>query len=371
MNVRYIVELDEDERNQLLELTNKGKVGVRRMKRAQILLMSDKGATDESISTALGVGTSTVYRTKRRFVEEGLEKALSELPRPGGEKKLTGKEEAVLVAIACSDPPPGRCRWTLELLADKLVRLTDVESLSRETVRRRLAENGLKPWQKKMWCIPSVDAEFVARMEDVLDLYAEPVDETRPVVCFDETPTQLIGETRVPIPPKPGQRARCDYEYKRNGTANLFVFMNANHGWRHVKPTDRRTKVDFAECMRDLVDVHYPDADQIRVVMDNLNTHFPASLYEAFAPEEARRILRRLEFHYTPKHGSWLNMVEIEIGVLNSQCLDRRIPSREMLEREVAAWEVQRNASGARIKWLFRIEDARGKLGKAYPSNSL
>ena len=221
--------------------------------------------------------------------------------------------------------------------------------------------------QKKMWCIPKVDAEFVARMEDVLELYAEAADESRPVICFDETPRQLIGESRVPVAPKPGRRARFDYEYVRNGTANVFMFVDAHRPWRHAKVTDRRTSRDFAECMRDLVDVHYPKAERIRVVMDNLSTHTPAALYESFAPAEARRLLRRLEFHYTPKHASWLNMVEIEIGVMVSQCLDRRIPDKAKLVSEVAAWNRRRNREKARINWLFTITRARAKLGRSYP----
>ena len=248
------------------------------------------------------------------------------------------------------------------------MRLTEHGELSRETVRRRLAENELKPWRQDMWCVPKVDGEYVARMENVLDLYAEEPDPARPVVCFDESPTQLIGEAREPIPAKPGQLGRYDYEYRRNGTANLFVFLDAHRPWRHIKLTDRRAAVDFAACMRELVDVHYPKADRIRVVLDNLSTHSMGALYEAFTPDEARRILSRLEFHYTPKHASWLNMVEIEIGVLKGQCLDRRIGDRERLEAEIAAWVQQRNEAGARIRWMFTTAVARTKMGKAYPA---
>ena len=271
------------------------------------------------------------------------------------------------MATACSSPPEGCARWTLELLAGEMVRLTGHESLGKETVRRRLHEKELKPWQKKMWCIPKVDADFVARMEDILTLYTAPADGKRPVVSFDESPTQLIGETRIPVAPKSAAPARVDYEYVRNGTANLFVFVNAHRPWRHVKVTEHRTAIDFAHCMRDLVDSHYPDADKICVVLDNLSTHTPGALYQAFPPEEARRILQRLEFHFTPKHASWLNMVEIEIGVLARQCLDRRIPDRATLMREVAAWEQRRNASGARIRWFFDVDRARQKLGRSYP----
>jgi len=215
--------------------------------------------------------------------------------------------------------------------------------------------------------IPKIDAEYVARMEDVLDLYAQDPDPQQPVVCFDESPTQLIGEVRPPIPAKPGQPLRYDCEYKRNGTANLFVFLDAHRSWRKVKVTEWRTAHDFAQCMRDLVDIHYPQAQRIRLVLDNLSTHTPAALYQSMAPIEARRILQRIELHYTPKHASWLNMVEIEIGVLRRQCLDRRIDCRDRLIAEIAAWEKLRNASGARIRWMFSTETAREKLAKAYP----
>ena len=261
MNVRYRVELSQAEREELTAMLSGGKQAARKLKRAQILLAADAGTSDEDIARTVVVGGSTVYRTKRRFVEGNLQRALSEEPRPGAERKLTGKEEALLVATACANPPAGRARWTLELLADAMVRLTEHDSLSGETVRRRLAENGLKPWRKDMWCIPKVDGEYVARMEDVLDLYAEAPDPERPVVCFDETPVQLIGEVRQPIPAEPGRLERYDYEYRRNGTVNLFVFLDAHRPWRKVKVTARRTAEDYAQCMRELVDVHYPEAD--------------------------------------------------------------------------------------------------------------
>jgi transposase len=367
MNIRYRVELSEEERCVLNRLVAGGKSAARRVKRGQILLAADAGRSDDEIAASVHAGTSTVYRTKRRFVEGNLEHALSEAQRPGARRKLSGREEALLVATACSKPPQGRARWTLDLLAGEIVKLTHHDELSRETVRRRLGENELKPWRKDMWCIPKVDADFVARMEDVLDLYAEPPDPARPSVCFDESPTQLIGEVREPIPPHPGQLERFDCEYRRNGTANLFIFLDVHRPWRHVKVTDHRASIDFAACMRDLVDLHYPDAKVIRVVLDNLSTHSAAALYEAFPPQEARRILKRLEFHYTPKHASWLNMVEIEIGVLRCQCLDRRIGDRALLESEIAAWEQQRNRTGARIKWMFTAAKAREKMSHAYP----
>ena len=370
MNVRYRVDLSQIERTALRTLLSGGKHASRKLKRAQILLAADAGAGDEEIARSVSVGESTVYRTKRRFVEGNLERALSEEPRPGAERKLTGKEEALLVATACASPPEGRARWTLELLAGAMVKLTEHKSLSHETVRRRLAENDLKPWRKDMWCIPKVDGEYVARMEDVLDLYAEAPDPKRPVVCFDESPVQLIGEARQPIPAEPGRLERYDYEYRRNGTVNLFVFLDVHRPWRKVKVTERRAAEDYAHCMRDLVDIHYPEAEIIRVVQDNLSTHSAGALYQAFPPAEARRILRRLQFHYTPKHASWLNMVEIENGVLRGQCLDRRIDDPKRLRREITAWERRRNHARSRIKWMFTTDKARAKMGRAYPATS-
>jgi hypothetical protein len=221
---------------------------------------------------------------------------------------------------------------------------------------------------KKQWCIPSVGAEFVAAMEDVLDIYAEPYDPKRPKVNFDETSKQLIAETRSRLSAQPGQCERYDYEYQRNGVANVFMFVEPQAGWRHVQVTDQRTKLDFAQQMKWLIDEKYPEVEVVRVILDNLNTHKPASLYEAFEPEEARRILKKLEFHYTPKHGSWLNMAEIELSVLQRQCLDRRIADQPTLKQEIAAWELERNKEKATIDWRFSISDAREKLKRLYPS---
>jgi hypothetical protein len=213
-----------------------------------------------------------------------------------------------------------------------------------------------------------VTGEFVARMEDVLELYAEPLDEQRPVVCMDELSKQLHGHVAEPIAPQPGQPAKEDYEYKRHGTANVFVLLCPLLGWRHLEVTAKRGYQEFARLMKTLVDVCFPKADVIRVVLDNLNTHVFGALYEAFTPEEARRIARRLEFHYTPKHGSWLNMAEMEFSVLSRQCLERRIVSAEELTAEIAAWELARNAAQAKINWTFRVADARKKLHWIYPS---
>ena len=205
-------------------------------------------------------------------------------------------------------------------------------------------------------------------MEDVLEVYHRPHDPKRPLVCFDEGSKQQTKETRLPLPPQPGGVAKYDYEYERNGTSNLFIFFAPLEAWRHLKVTDRRTKIDFALCMRDLVDIHFPEAEKIVLVMDNLNTHKLASLYEAFPPAEARRIIEKLEIHYTPKHGSWLNMAEIEFSVLHRQCLKARIPDQVTLIEKVVAWGTRRNAHGSSVHWRFTTEDARIKLHCLYPT---
>jgi hypothetical protein len=221
----------------------------------------------------------------------------------------------------------------------------------------------------EQWCIPpKANAEFVCQMEDVLDVYKRPYDPKRPMVCFDERPKQLIGETRIVIPMSSGKPLRYDYEYRRNGVANLFMMFEPLAGKRHVKVTDRRTKKDWAWCMRELVDKIYPQADSIMLVMDNLNIHKKASLYEAFQPEEAKRIADKLDIHHTPKHGSWLNMAEIEISVLGRQCLAERMENISRLETETMVWVESRNAKDAKVNWQFTTVDARIKLKKLYPS---
>lgn len=204
-------------------------------------------------------------------------------------------------------------------------------------------------------------------MEDILDLYNQPYDPKRPVICFDETPYQLVEEVRQPLPSEPGQPQRYDYEYKRNGSVNIFAYFQPLEGWRHIEVTKQRTKVDFARQMKDLVDIYCREAEVIRLVVDNLNIHNPAALYEVFEPQEARRIIQKLEFHYTPKHASWLNQVEIELSVLSRQCLERRIPEVEILKSEILAWEKARNQERTSVSWGFQTKDARKKLERLYP----
>jgi hypothetical protein len=230
-------------------------------------------------------------------------------------------------------------------------------------------KNERKPWLSKQWCIPpKANAEFVWKMEDVLEVYKRPYDPRRPVVCLDETSKQLIGEVQTPMPAAPGQVTQYDYEYVRKGVANIFMISEPLAGKRDVAVTDRRTRKDYAECLRRIADELYPDTEVIVLVQDNLNTHSPASLYEGFEPAEAKRLADRFEFHYTPKHGSWLDMAEIELGILGRQCLARRIDNVDDLRREAKAWETARNSAATKVNWQFTTVDARIKLRRLYPS---
>ena len=377
---RYRVKLSAEERQELKTLVSRGRAAAYQQTHGRILLLSDEahaeGAMkDEEIARVLQIGRATVERVRRRCVEEGIEAALERKRqlnrRP---KRLDGQGEAHLIALACGEPPEGRAGWTLKLLADRLVECEIVESISPETVRQTLKKtNSALPWLKECWCIPPQgSAEFVCAMEDVLEdvleVYQRQYADNEVLVCLDETSKQQVKETRLPRPARPGAAGSYDYEYERNGVSNLFMLFAPLEGWRRVEVTDRRTKADWARVVKQLVDEDYPHKDRIVLVMDNLNTHHPSSLYEEFEPAEARRIAERLEVHYTPKHGSWLDMAEIEIGVMARQCLDRRIPDQSVLRREVGAWQYQRNQDAIRVDWRFTTEDARIKLKSLYPS---
>jgi transposase len=375
MSKTHVVMLTESQQTSLRRRVAVGNAPARDLLHARILLKADAGPygpawTDAAISTAVEVSTSTIERVRTRFVEQGLEAAIRRRPpRREYRRKLDGEQEAHLVAVACTPPPVGRRRWTLRLLADKLVELRYIDGVSHETVRQVLKKNRLKPWLTKRWCIsPEQSGDFVWHMEDILEVYTRPYDPTRPLVCLDEASKQLLADARPGQAPAPGRPAREDFEYVRGGVCNLFLWCEPLRGQRHVTVTERRTKADWAHVIKELVNVHYPDAERVVLVQDNLNTHTPAALYESFPPAEARRIVERLEIHYTPKHGSWLNVAEVELSTMAGQCLDRRIPDREALEREVAAWEAERNALGGTVNWQFTAEDARIKLKRLYPS---
>lgn len=370
MAKKYAVDLTEEEQALLIEMVTSGTQRVRKTNHARILLKANAGWTDLAIAEALDVSLPTIQRVRQRFIEQGFEQALNPAPtRRKYQHLLDGTQEAHLIALACSAPPTGYRRWSLRLLAEKMVHLEYVHDLSHETVRQALAENELKPWLRKEWCIPPQEnAQFVYHMEEVLDLYQRPADPRYPLVCFDETPVQLVSETRQALPLKVGQPERWDYEYHREGTANLFMFFAPLQNWRHIQVTQHRTKLDWAKCVQDLVDRHFPGVERILLVEDQLNTHDPAALYEVFPPAEAKRLLDHVEFHFTPKHGSWLNMAEIEFSVLSRQCLNGYLPSLIRLTQEVNAWEMERNTHNATVDWRFTTADARIKLKKLYPT---
>jgi len=372
---KYIVTLDEGERNELYTLTSKGKHKSQKILNALILLACDEGRyqkkrlINKEISRALNIGMRKIDRVKKRFVEEGIDAALNR--RKGSRiyaKKADGDFEAHLAALSCSEPPEGFARWSLRLLADKVVELDYIKGISHETVRRILKKNEIKPWQRKGWVIPPEEnGSFVANMEKVLDVYKRPYDPCYPVVCMDESPKQLIAETKVPIPASPGQPVKHDYEYRRCGVCNVFLACEPLAGKRMVKVTERKTKQDWS-CFLEEIAGQYKSAEKITLIMDNLNTHNPGSLYETFEPNKARAIWDRFEFVYTPKHGSWLNMAEIELNVLTGQCLKRRIDDIEVVRQEALAWQEFRDNKNAKVNWQFTTEDARIKLYRLYPT---
>lgn len=372
---KYIVELTVEQREELSHMISTGRASARELTHARILLKADQGTqgpkwSDAQIQQALEVSPATIARVRKRCAQAGVQEAI--LPASAQRvrsRRLDGTQEAYLIALACSAPPEGHVRWTLRLLANQLVELGYVETVSHETVRQVLLANELKPWIKKQWCIPTApDAEFVYHMEDVLQVYTRPSDPARPVVCMDEINTQLLADTREPLPMEPG-KTRCeDYEYERHGVCNVFLACEPLVGTRVTMTATQRTKQQWAEFVRRLADVHYPTADKIILVLDNLNTHTLAALYEVFPVAQARRLCQRFEVHYTPKHGSWLNMAEIELSALDRQCLSQRFASFEQAEQQIAAWTTRRNQRQTAIQWHFTAEDASIKLKHLYPS---
>ncbi len=352
-----------------------GKTAARKVTHARSMLKADgephgPAWTDVRISEAVDVMVRSVEKLRRRFVQEGFEAALSgQSTRNQQPRKLDGECEARLIAALCGPAPKGYARWSLRLLANKAVALEMVdEPVSYETVRKTLKANELKPWLKKEWCIPPEHhGEFVCQMEDILEVYRRPRDPKRPLFCMDEMPYQLVSETRTPQALRRGRVPRYDYEYRRAAVVNLFLVFAPLLGQRYVRVTPRRTAKDWAALMRYLVDEMFPEAEKLVAVLDNLNTHVGGALYEAFPPAEARRIVDKLEIHYTPKHGSWLNMAEIEFSVLSRQCLDRRIGTTTHLRRELNAWTKARNRGTTTVRWQFTVAEARIKLQHLYP----
>ena len=371
---RYRVSLTKGERKKIRRLQKRA-VSSNRRTRFAIILEADekrhgKVRTYEEIANAAGACASTVISTLKAFCEEGLKSAITPKRNPGSDTaklKTTGDIEAKIIARACSPAPEGRARWTLSLLTEEMAVVLE-ENLSRATIGRVLNRNELRPHLSEYWCIPpQEDADFVAHMEDILDLYQQPYDPRTPLWCMDEKPYQILGEGREPLPMRKGDIAKYDSDYIRNGTVSIFCFIQPHTGKiRHaVEPT--RTAVDWAEQIRSLVDEIEPEAEKIILVMDNLNTHNISSLYKAFPPEEARRIAKKLEVHYTPKHGSWLDIAEIAINIITRECLDRRIPGIGELRKELKSWNDAYDQDPTPVKWQFQTSDARIKLKRLYP----
>ena len=371
----YNIRLTEEEIKELKSVIRKKETSKTIRSRCQIILDLDeahgKSLTHEQSARSNGVCIATVTNTVKKYVNGGID-AVTEFKRSinsdNAKRKVDGRAEARLIELACGPVPEG----TLALdnsFAGKRIQSHFGNSCRQGSNPQYFKKNKLRPHKNDYWCIPSKeDPEFIACMEDVLDVYELPYDEKRPVVCMDEKPYQLLGEAREPLPMVPGSNQKTDSEYVRNGTVSIFAFVEPLGGRHHVSVREHRTALDWAEEIKYLVDTIYPDAEKIILVMDHLNTHKPASLYKRYAPEEARRIIKKLEIHYTPKHGSWLNIAEIELNVMTRQCLNRRIAEIGLLRNELSAWEVERNTSAAKVNWHFRTPDARIKLISLYPT---
>ncbi|NET62508.1 MAG: IS630 family transposase [Symploca sp. SIO2E6] len=368
--------LHPEQRQKLEDISHNGYASANKILHANVLLMSDESEkaptrwTDGEIASALGVHQNTVARIRKRFLLMGISAALNRCQRlqPPVPAKIDGYTEAQIIALCCSSPPSGRVHWSLKLLTKEVKDRGIVTEISRETLRRTLKKNELRPWKKERFCIPERDrARFVSQMEVILDIYSQEHTPDEPLVCMDEAAIQLLGDIYEPISMKPGRDAKVDYHYSREGVQALFMFFDPNRGWRRVCNRERRTAIDWAIEVRHLLDIDYPHAKKIKLVCDNLNTHNITSLYKAFPAAEAHRLARRLDICYTPLNGSWLNVAEIELSVLSQQCLDRRIPSPEQLRVELDAWETERNRTASKVTWRFTTADARVKLKHLYP----
>ena len=341
--------------------------------KARILLKADvseasKGWSDSRIIEALETSPSMVYRARKQLVEEGFEAVLSRKPRDACRRSdFRRREGGQADCLGLFQATQGT--RTLDLTGCWRTRSWNSASSPATARSGARSKNTLQPHRRQYWVIPpKANSAFVAAMEDVLAVYTRPRDSDCPLVCLDETSKQLVAELRLSMPMKAGRPARFDYEYERNGTANLFMMFAPLEGWRHVKVADRHTAVDYAHVLKDLADIHFAHAKTIVLVQDNLSIHSKASLYEAFPAVEARRLVERFDWHYTPKHGSWPDLAESELGVLTSQCLDRRIPDKQTLIDEIAAWEHDRNANHTKADWQFTTKNARIRLKHLYPS---
>ena len=386
----YVVNLTVAEAERLKAITHKGAAhSARTIMHANILLNSNdadakRKKDNRTIADIFDISPTTVNEIRKTYATEGLDAALNRKTRVTGPalSKITGDLEAQVIAAALGPVPHGRARWTLRLLAEHCMERKYVVTISHSTIGEMLNTNQVKPHLSRYWCIPKDnDAAFVANMENILGIYKRPYNPDIPVVCMDEKPIQLLGEVRERLSAKPlrtdpdtgllrpGETQKIDNEYERLGTASIFIFTEPLRGWRHVVARKSRTKVDFAHMVRLIEQRYFANAEKIVFVTDNLNTHNVSSFYEAFPPETAYRLAQKFEFNYTPKHGSWLNIAEVELSSLAIQCLgNKRIESIEVLNDLLAQWETDRNLRQKGVDWQFTAEDARIKLKRLYPT---
>lgn len=372
---KYSVKLNQEQRQVVNDVITKGEASARKIMHAHILLKSDKGEwgprwNDKQIQEAFGLGETVIKRVRKRYVENGLEDALERKRQPARpeKQKIDGEQEALVIATLCTEHPKGQDRWTLRALRARIVELEIVESVSYETVRTLLRKNSLKPWQEKQWCIgPTGDWNYVYHMEDVLDCYVQPYNPARPLVCVDEGGVQMVSEAIEPLEMQEGRIKKIDYTFDREGFCSLFLACEPLAGKTRIQVKERHTSEDFAHFIKYLVDEVYSDAEKIVLVLDNLATHTPGSFYKVFPPEEAMRLWKKLEIHYTPRHGSWLNMAEIELSVLGRQALSGRLKDFTVVKERIDAWQAQRDLYPVTFNWRFTDTDARIKLKRLYP----
>lgn len=360
---RLAVKIGRKDQREIKKLLRKGKVSVRIVKRAWVLRLLNKGHPPSQAAELVEVTAKTAREIGWRYVEGGLQKALHESPRRPRKRTLNSKQSSKIIALVCSSPPEGRSRWTLELISEEIKKRGIASKISKESIRLLMKNHNLKPWRLKMWCIPELNDDYKKKMEDVLDVYEKPYNPKEPVVCFDEKPMQLLAETRKPIfAKKPGQITKQDSEYIRRGTANIFCAIEGKAGKHFTFVTKNRKGPEFAKVINK-ISKQYPAARTIHLVLDNLNTHREKSLINFYGGKRGKEIWRRFSIHYTPKHGSWLNQAEIEIGIYSRQCLGKvRIGNIEELKRRSKAWNKKANTKKAKIDWKFTTRSARKKF---------
>jgi transposase len=357
------VTLRESDLGGIHALLSAGVQPVRVVKRAQALRLLAAGQPSPQVGSSVGLTPKTVRNIGGRYLQAGLSQALYDKPRPGAPPLLTDTQKQQIIAMVCSDPPAGRARWTIRLIAEESMRRKLVPTVGRETIRVLLQSHATKPWRIKSWCVAELTPEYIHKMEDVLATYERPLNAKQPVVCVDEKPVQVLADVRAPVPArKPGRIAKQDNEYKRCGTANIFCGVEPKSGRHFTEVTPTRSGAEFAQMMQKLARA-YPEAETIHLVIDNLSTHSEKSLTNRYGVESGKQLWERFTVHYTPVHGSWLNQAEIEISVMAGQCLGkRRMGSIEKLRSEVRAWNRRTNRAKLKIDWTFNRRAARRKF---------